>query len=360
MKLQESSNLYTEFLLCQTSQASATMCSSMLDNIVKHDSFSRMLQLGSYGSHYVWNKAKSLLKSLKKSFKYLSLDNTIIHKPDSKVNELVNWFYDHSVGKAVKGINLISALIHTSTSDIPVGFEVQAKDQLVVNQDKHGNDRFKRKARYSINQLTRKLVKQVLKNVGCFDYVIGDRYFASKENLKFFNKHKIKFVLGICSNRLVAKSKSDAKVGNYCRIDELELSDHESMKVYLKDINYSLVVTRQVFKNGDKPTGEIYLITNDLNLQSSHIEEIYQKRWNIETYHRSLKQNVSLAKSPTSVITTQLNHIGLSIGAFIELEKLKLALNKNHYALKRKMLVAANQASYREIIKMKNTLKIVS
>ena len=101
MKLQESSNLYTEFLLCQTSQASATMCSSMLDNIVKHDSFSRMLQLGSYGSHYVWNKAKSLLKSLKKSFKYLSLDNTIIHKPDSKVNELVNWFYDHSVGKAV-------------------------------------------------------------------------------------------------------------------------------------------------------------------------------------------------------------------------------------------------------------------
>ena len=132
------------------------------------------------------------------------------------------------------------------------------------------------------------------------------------------------------------------------------------MKVYIKDINYSLVVTRQVFKNGDKPTGEIYLITNDLNLQSSHIEEIYQKRWNIETYHRSLKQNVSLAKSPTSVITTQLNHIGLSIGAFIELEKLKLASNKNHYALKRKMLVAANQASYREIIKMKNTLKIVS
>ncbi|MBK2297324.1 IS701 family transposase, partial [Francisella philomiragia] len=76
--------------------------------------------------------------------------------------------------------------------------------------------------------------------------------------------------------------------------------------------------------------------------------------------HRSLKQNVSLAKSPTSVIATQLNHIGLSIGAFIELEKIKLASGKNHYALKRKMLIAANQASYREIIKMKNMLKTVS
>lgn len=43
--------------------------------------------------------------------------------------------------------------------------------------------------------------------------------------------------------------------------------------------------------------------------------------------------------------------MGLSIGAFIELEKLKLASGKNHYTLKRKMLIAANQASY---YKMKN------
>ncbi|MBK2105436.1 IS701 family transposase [Francisella philomiragia] len=360
MNLQDSSNLYTEFLLCQTSQASATMCSNMLDNVVKHDSFSRMLKLGNYGSTYIWSKAKTVLKSLKDTTKILSLDNTIIHKPDSKVNEVVNWFYDHSKGRAVKGINLISALLHTPTANIPVGFELQTKDQLVVEQDKHGNDRFKRKARYSINQLARKLVLQVLKNVGYIDYIVGDRYFASKDNVKFFNKHKVKFVLGICSNRLVARSKSDANAGNYRRIDELELSDHESMKVFLKGIKYSLVVTRQVYKNADNSIGEIYLITNNLNLQSNHIEDIYQKRWNIETYHRSLKQNVSLAKSPTSVIATQLNHIGLSIGAFIELEKIKLASGKNHYALKRKMLIAANQASYREIIKMKNMLKTAS
>ena len=360
MKLQESSNLYTEFLLCQISQASSTMCSSLLDNYVKHDSFSRMLKVGDYSSTYIWNKAKPVLKNLNNSPKLLSLDNTIIHKPNSKINEVVNWFYDHSEGRTVKGINLISALIHTQTADIPVGFEVQIKDQLTIEQDKSGKDKLKRKSRYTINQLARKLVLQTLKNSSNFDYLVADRYFASRENLRFFNKHKLKFVLGICSNRLVAKSKSDAKAGKYCRIDELELSEHESMKVFLKDINYSLVVARQVYKNADNSTGQIYLITNDLNLQSSHIEDIYQKRWNIETYHRSLKQNVSLAKSPTSVITTQLNHIGLSIGAFIELEKLKIASNKNHYALKRKMLIAANQASHKEIIKMKKMLKIAS
>ena len=165
-------------------------------------------------------------------------------------------------------------------------------------------------------------------------------------------------MIGITSNRLVAKSKSDAMAGNYCRLDELELLEHKPVKVYLKDINYSLVVTRQVFKNGDKSTGEIYLITNDLSLTSNHIEDIYQKRWNIETYHRSIKQNASLTKSPTSIATTQLNHIGLSIGAFCELEKLKLASKKNHYVLKRKMLIAANQASLKEIRRMKMQLKI--
>ena len=46
---------------------------------------------------------------------------------------------------------------------------------------------------------------------------------------------------------------------------------------------------------------------------------------------------------------------------FLQLtQKLKLASNKNHYALKRKMIVAANRASHREIIKMKNMLKIAS
>ena len=118
------------------------------------------------------------------------------------------------------------------------------------------------------------------------------------------------------------------------------------------------MVTRQVYKNADNSTSEIYLITNDLNLESSHIEDIYQKRCNIETYHRSLKQNVSLSKSPTSVIKTQINHIGLAIGAFIELEKLKLDSNQNHYALKRKMLIAANQASYKEITKLKEKYSI--
>lgn len=194
MKLKESSDLYIDFLLCQTSQASSTMCSDMLDNAVKHDSFSRMLKVGDYASRYIWNKAKTILKDYKKARKILSIDNTIIHKPDSKVNEVVNWFYDHSEARVVKGANLISALIHIDNIDLPVGFEIQSKDQFAVEVDKKGNSKFKRKSRYTINEIARKIILKTIKNVTNFDYLVADRYFASKTNLKFLNTRLSSFL----------------------------------------------------------------------------------------------------------------------------------------------------------------------
>lgn len=98
MKLKEISDLYIDFLLCQTSQASSTMCSDMLDNAIKHDSFSRMLKVGDYTSRFVWNKTKTILKDYKKARKILSIDNTIIHKADSKVNEVLNHYGLKSIG----------------------------------------------------------------------------------------------------------------------------------------------------------------------------------------------------------------------------------------------------------------------
>ncbi|MFT4762560.1 MAG: hypothetical protein ACI9XO_004804, partial [Paraglaciecola sp.] len=35
----------------------------------------------------------------------------------------------------------------------------------------------------------------------------------------------------------------------------------------------------------------------------------YQDRWGVEVFHKSLKQNVGLEKSPTKVENSQCNHI---------------------------------------------------
>ena len=140
-----------------------------------------------------------------------------------------------------------------------------------------------------------------------------------------FEKQRCKFILGIADNRLAAVSLKDARAGTYTRLDKLGLNTGEARKVYLKDIPFPVVVTRKVFKDGDAMQGEIYLVTNDLTLSGDCAYNIYQRRWNIETYHRSLKQNASLTKSPTSTPKTQTNHIGLSLLAYSRLEHLKIA-----------------------------------
>ena len=120
------------------------------------------------------------------------------------------------------------------------------------------------------------------------------------------------------------------------------------------------MITYKVFKNGDATTGELYLVTNDLSLLGDHIYNIYQRRWKIEEYHRSIKQNTSACKSPTKIKKTQLNHLCLSLLAYSNLEQLKVASDNNHYAIKRWLFISANQASYRQYLEIKKEFNMAS
>ncbi|HSN76785.1 MAG TPA: IS701 family transposase, partial [Anaerolineae bacterium] len=71
--------------------------------------------------------------------------------------------------------------------------------------------------------------------------------------------------------------------------------------------------------------------------------------WQVEEYHRSLKQNASLAKSPTRTVTTQTNHFFAALCAYVKLERLRSGTKLNHYALKTKLYVAALQSAFEQL-----------
>lgn len=71
--------------------------------------------------------------------------------------------------------------------------------------------------------------------------------------------------------------------------------------------------------------------------------------WFIEEYHKSLKANASLAKSPTKTIRTQSNHCFAAIYAFVKLERMKLATRMNHFALRSRLCLKAVQAAFQEL-----------
>jgi len=117
-----------------------------------------------------------------------------------------------------------------------------------------------------------------------------------------------------------------------------------------------LHLVRQVFTNEDGSTGVRYLVTNDLTLNADQIITIYQKRWKVEEYHRSLKQNASLAKSPTRTETTQTNHFVASLWSFVKIELLKVQTNKNHYQLKAHLYCSALRQAFDELQILQSTL----
>ena len=68
----------------------------------------------------------------------------------------------------------------------------------------------------------------------------------------------------------------------------------------------------------------------------------------MEEYHKSLKSNAAVAKSPTKRVTT----LVMSMIAVFKLECLKLKHQLNHFALRAKVLIKANFAAMTELKKL--------
>jgi len=66
----------------------------------------------------------------------------------------------------------------------------------------------------------------------------------------------------------------------------------------------------------------------------------------VECSHKSLKQHVSLTKSPTQTVTTQTNHFFAALCGFIKLERLKVNTKLNHFALKSKLYLNALHSAF--------------
>jgi hypothetical protein len=77
--------------------------------------------------------------------------------------------------------------------------------------------------------------------------------------------------------------------------------------------------------------------------------------WDWTVYHKSIKSNTALKKSPTKTVRTQINHVFSSIYAYFKLEKLSLKTHMNHFALKNKILLKANQAVFKELANIRKS-----
>ncbi|WP_432271448.1 hypothetical protein [Autumnicola tepida] len=69
----------------------------------------------------------------------------------------------------------------------------------------------------------------------------------------------------------------------------------------------------------------------------------------MEEFFRSIKNNTAFAKAPVKTVKTQQAHFTASIIAFCKLERSKIRNNKNHYAMKSQIWLAATKVAWKEI-----------
>jgi hypothetical protein len=175
---------------------------------------------------------------------------------------------------------------------VPVGYELVAKtthfSEVKMRKEK-------RQSPVTKNEYCRRLLAQAVQNHIPFRYVITDLWYASAENIKFV-KHDLKkdVVMPLKSNRKAALSLADKHKGRYVHIDTLDYQEYP-----VRDV-----------------------------------------------YHKSLKQNGSLSKSPTQTVTTQANHFFAALCAYTKLEMLSVSKKLNHTALKSKLYISALQRAF--------------
>ena len=351
-------DLYTDYLISSFGQTSATGLSDLVDNSIKHDSITRLLSNSNFDARTLWQTVKPLVRQHQNEFACLIFDDCIIEKAYTDENDLICWHWDHSKKRNIKGINLLSAFYDTQKDiqadilRVPVSIETITKTIRFCDLKTHPE---KRKSPVSKNELMRQIIRQAIANGLLFKYILGDSWFASVENMSFIAKKKKFFIFDLQSNRIAAVSEEDRQKGRWTRIDKLEIPDNTPVKVWLKDLGFPVLMTKQIFTNKDETTGCRFLVANDLSLTDDELTTIYKKRWSVEEYHKSLKQNVSIAKSPTRRVKTQSNHLYASIMGYIKLEKLKFVNKMNHFAMKTKIYNQALKAAFKELAILKQT-----
>ena len=179
--------------------------------------------------------------------------------------------------------------------------------------------------------------------------LIFDDTIQEKACFDFTTSQDRHFVAALKSNRLVALSEEDRKKKRFVHVDELNFTEHTAMQCWLKGYAKAVRLVRQVFTNKDGSTGILHLACSDLTCDYDEITTTYKKRWQVEVFHKSLKSNASLAKSPTRTVRTQSNHVFMAIVAAFKLECLSHSNKLNPFALCRKLLINASRSAYEQL-----------
>lgn len=350
--------VYVEYLASSLGPTTAAELSRLSNGALSHDQITRALAGEEHGSRELWAVVKPLVRKRSLADEQrgavVSIDDTIILKPHSDESEVIGWYFDHTENRCVKGVNLVTLFWESNPAGaggpvrLPVGYEVVRKDPP---QEPGG----RATVRVDKNTLVRGLLRQAKANGVPFETVLSDCWFASEETLEMIH-HELgsRFVFALKGNRLAVPVDENRRQAKWKRLTELGLEEDCARVVWLRGLSFPVAVVRHRYRNVDGSVVDVFLCTNDVELSAEQILTLQKRRWSIEVYHKSLKQNAGAARAPLWSVRTLLNHLWASLCAYVRWERLKLRKNLNHFALKAKIRLAAQKRALEAFRELSN------
>mgnify|MGYP000087686547 FL=1 len=341
---------YTDFLISSNGPATATNLSRLHQGAISHDQVTRWLASDYLDSKKVWAHAKPLIKNdlstkTAQDFAVLIVDDSLLEKPHTDPNAMVARYWDHCSNTYVKAVNFMSLLYQTSGLCVPIAVQFIEKTEEVFDSK---TMKFKFVSAFTKNEYLQQMLAVAQQQLD-YEFLLGDTWYSSTQNMNCVLGLKHQFIFALETSRTAACSEAERQQGKFVRLDALAFVDQVPLRVFLRSVKQAVLVVKQVFTNKDGSQGVLYLVCSDTGLSYEQITTIYQRRWKVEEYHKSLKQNASMGNSPTRTMETQANHLFASVLAFIKLEALRIKLTLNQFKIKALLYIAGLKASYQEL-----------
>lgn len=285
---------YINFIIATPRQVTATEAERVQPESEKapaHDAFTRLLSRLEPNPQELWQEAKSQL-DLQSGI--LVLDDSTLEKPYSRFNDLV---YRHWSGKqkeVVSGINLMTLLWSDGDRAVPIDYRVFDKDR----DRKTKNDHF---SEMLLEAHNRGFEPEIV----CFD-----SWYSSLENLKLVRGLGWHFLTRLKENRLVNSDREGLR-----EISEISIPAFVGRVVWLK--GFGLI---RVFRTVAKDGSAEHWATNLVEMSDLERVKYASYSWQIEQYHRGLKQYCLIERAQMRRLRPWLNHIGLCLRAFLRIE----------------------------------------
>src|SRR3990172_10986311 len=167
--------IYSDFLISSFSYTTATKLSILSEGEISHDKVTRFLSSEDFQSSGLWKLVKRTVKEMESTEGVIIIDDTIEEKPSTDENEIVSWHYDHSKGRSVKGINIITVLYYNKGVKVPVVFDLVRKTRTVKDES---TNKEKRKSEKTKNEQYREMLEICAKNNIKYRYVLNDVWYA--------------------------------------------------------------------------------------------------------------------------------------------------------------------------------------